>query len=216
MAKKRKKDKKTERQAYGITVLKAADKRVRELRKEHEPSIHGDKFWNSSWIIMDYLESQGLPARARVMEVGCGWGLAGIYCAKNHNARVVGLDADPSVFPYLRLHAEINGVEIETMRCKFEDVKKKELAVQDLVIGADICFWDEMVEPLYKMVRRAIRAGVRQVIIADPGRPPFNEMSDRCVAELGAEVKEWEVEYPVKAEAYLLIAGSLPGQEARQ
>jgi RNA polymerase sigma-70 factor (ECF subfamily) len=43
---------------------------------------------------MDYLEHQGLPRETRVMEVGCGWGLAGIYCAREHGARVTGLDAD--------------------------------------------------------------------------------------------------------------------------
>jgi len=208
--KKKKKDKKTERQAFGITVLKAADKRIRKLKKDHEPAIHGNKFWSSSWAIMDYLEHQGMPPKARVMEVGCGWGLAGIYCAKNHGAKVTGLDADPHVFPYLDLHTEINGVEIETMWSKFEKIKKKDLAKQDILIGADICFWDEMTDPVYKMVKKAVRAGVQQVIIADPGRPPFNEMANRCVVELGAEIKEWEVEDPVKATTFLMIAGSLP------
>lgn len=207
---KKKKEKKTERQAYGITVLKAADSRIRKLKKAHEPSIHGNKFWNSSWAIMDYLEHQGLPRQARVLEVGCGWGLAGIYCAREHGAKVIGLDADPAVFPYLQLHAEINGVELETVEGKFEDIRKKDLARQDVVLGADICFWDDMVEPVYEIVRKAVEAGVQQVIIADPGRPPFNAMSDRCVAEFGAEVKEWEVADPVTAHAYLMIVGSLP------
>lgn len=208
--KKKKKEKKTERQAFGITVLKAADKRIRKLKKDHEPAIHGDKFWSSSWVIMDYLEQQGLPPKTRVMEVGCGWGLAGIYCAKNYGAKVTGLDADPHVFPYLDLHAEINGVEIETTWKKFEDIKKKELAKQDILIGADICFWDELTDPVYNMVSKAVQAGVQQVLIADPGRPPFDEMTNRCIAELGAEVKEWEVKDPVKATAFLMIAGSLP------
>ena len=208
--KKRKKEKETERQAYGITVLKAADKRIRKLKQDHEPSIHGDKFWTSSWAIMDYLEQQGLPKKTRVMEAGCGWGLAGIYCARNHGAIVTGLDADAAVFPYLKLHAEINDVEIEPICSRFEELKKKALARQDVIIGADICFWDEMIEPLFKMVKKAVKAGVQQIIIADPGRPPFNEMSERCVAQFGAEIKEWEVEEPVKASAYLLLIGSLP------
>jgi len=210
MAKKGKKEKKTERQAFGITVLKAADKRIRKLKKEHEPAIHGNKFWSSSWVIMDYLEHQGLPPKTRVMEVGCGWGLAGIYCAKNHGAKVIGLDADPNVFPYLNLHAKINDVKIKTMCSKFEEIKKKDLAKQDILIGADICFWDEMTEPVYNMVSKAVEAGAQQVIIADPGRPPFDKMANRCVTELGAEIKEWKVDDPVKATAFLMIAGSLP------
>jgi predicted nicotinamide N-methyase len=210
MAKKKREEKATQRQAYGITVLKAADARIRRLRKEHEPSIHGNKFWSSSWVIMDYLEHQGLPDKARVLEVGCGWGLAGIYCARKHGARVTGVDADQAVFPYLELHARINEVEIETRCCGFEELTAGELAGQDVVIGADICFWDEMVDPVYRMVRRSVGAGARQVIIADPGRPPFSLMSERCARELGGEIKEWEVDGQVKASAYLLIVGSLP------
>lgn len=216
MARKKATARSTERHAFGITVLKAADHRVRRLKQEHEPSIHGNKVWTSSWAVIDYLEYQGLPASARVMEVGCGWGLAGIYCARRHGARVVGVDADEAVFPYLRLHAEINGVEIETRCRRFEELNADDLAGLDVLIGADICFWDEMTEPVHQLVREAVRQGVQQVIVADPGRPPFTRMSERCVTELDAEVKEWEVDTPVRASAYLMIVGSLPQRRRRK
>ena len=210
MAKKKKSEKQTERQAYGITVLKAAHPEVRRLKKDHDPEIHGNKFWNSSWLIMDYFERQGLPQKARVMEVGCGWGLAGIYCAKTHGARVTGMDADPRVFPYLKLHAAINDVKIKTMEARFEDMKRKKLARQDVILGADICFWDSLIDPLYKLIRKAIRAGVQQIIVADPGRPPFDEVCNRCTAEFNSVVKQWSVAEPVRSNGYLLIVGALP------
>ena len=210
MAKKKKKDKQTARQAYGITVLKAADPRIRKLKKDYTPFIHGNKFWNSSWCVMDFLARQGLPQEANVLEIGCGWGLAGMYCAKNHGANVLGMDADSAVFPYLKLHAEINDVEVGTWGCKFEKVKKKDLKGTNLIIGADICFWDEMVDPVYKLIKKAMKVGVGQVIVADPGRPPFHALSEKVVKKFGGEVKEWEVDEEIKAEAYLLIAGSLP------
>ena len=210
MAKKKKKEKETTRQAYGITVLKASDKRVRQLKKNFTPFIHGNKFWNSSWCVMDFLSQQGLPSESRVLEIGCGWGLAGMYCAKNHGAEVRGMDADSAVFPYLNLHAEVNEVEIETWPCKFENVKKKDLKGTNLIIGADICFWDEMVEPVYKLIKKAMKVGVGQVIIADPGRPPFHALSEKVIKKFGGEVKEWKIDEEVNAEAFLLIAGSLP------
>lgn len=216
MARKKATAKSTERHAFGITVLKAADHRVRRLKQEHEPSIHGNKMWTSSWAVMDYFEYQGLPPATRVMEVGCGWGLAGIYCARRYGARVVGVDADEAVFPYLQLHAGINGVEIETRCRRFEELSAADLAGQDVLIGADICFWDEMTDPVHQLVREAVRQGVQQVIVADPGRPPFTRMSERCVAELDAEVKEWEVDAPVRASAYLMIVGSLPQPQRRK
>ena len=186
-------------------TLKCAPK-----KRSTKPCIHGNKFWNSSWCVMDFLSHQGLPPKARVLDIGCGWGLAGIYCAKNHGANVTGMDADAAVFPYLQLHAEINDVEIETWRCKFENVKKKHLRQTNLIIGADICFWDDMVSPLYKLIKKAIEVEVGQIIIADPGRPPFHSLSEKVIEKLGGELKEWEINGEVKADAYLLIAGTLP------
>ena len=147
MAKTKKKNKQTARQAYGITVLKAADPRIRKLKKDYTPFIHGNKFWNSSWCVMDFLARQGLPQEANVLEIGCGWGLAGMYCAKNHSANVLGMDADSAVFPYLKLHAEINDVEVGTWRCKFEKVKKKDLKGTNLIIGADTVSYTHLTLP---------------------------------------------------------------------
>jgi predicted nicotinamide N-methyase len=209
MAKKNKKGKSTERHAFGITMLKASDARVRKLKKQYEPFIHGNKIWNSSWCIMDFLQHQNLPKGSKVLEAGCGWGPTGIFCAKHFGAQVRAMDADSAVFPYLELHAKINDVEIETWRCKFEKVKRKDLAGTRLVLGADVCFWDEMVDPIYKLIKKSINAGVDQIVIADPGRPPFHKMSDRVIKKLGGEVKQWKVDDEVKASAYLLIVGSL-------
>ena len=206
MGKKKKKEKDTTRQAYGITVLKAADPRVRTLKKNYTPFIHGNKFWNSSWCVMDLLARQGLPQGSRVLEIGRGWGLAGMYCAKNHGATVRGMDADSAVFPYLQLHAEINRVEVETWRCKFEKVKKKDLEGTNLIIGADICFWDEMTRQLFNLIKRAKKAGVKQVMISDPCRPPFSELASRCQEKLNqVEVVEKFLKRPVNASGEILI-----------
>jgi predicted nicotinamide N-methyase len=208
--KKSKAAKSAQRTAYGVTILKSNHSRVRALKKDHEPEIHGNKFWNSSYLIMDYLDRQGIPEGAKVMEVGCGWGLLGIYCAKKHDAEVVGVDADDKVFPYLHLHAEVNGVTMQTRKARFESLTKRHMAGTTMVLGADICFWDELVDPLYRMIRKAVKAGVEQVIIADPGRPPFDEVCEKAEAKFDAEVKEWEVKRPVTAHGWLLIVGSLP------
>ena len=61
------------------------------------------------------------------MEVGCGWGLLGIYCAKKYGARVTGVDIDSEVFPYLNLHAEINQVEISTLKKGYDGLRGNHL-----------------------------------------------------------------------------------------
>ena len=56
MAKKKKTPKTNERHAFDLTILKASHPRVRQLKKDHEPELHGDKFWGSSYLLMDFLE----------------------------------------------------------------------------------------------------------------------------------------------------------------
>lgn len=130
------------------------------------------------------------------MEVGCGWGLAGIYCAKKHGAMVTSVDIDPDVFPYLCVHAEINKVNIATMNNGFDDLTIRNLRGIDVLIGADICFWDNMVDPLKRLIRRALRAGVRLMLIADPGRSTFDEIADYFVEKQRGEILEWATRSP--------------------
>jgi cyclopropane fatty-acyl-phospholipid synthase-like methyltransferase len=101
---------------------------------------------------MAYLQQQGLPTSAHVLDLGCGWGLVGIYCAKTFNAQVTGLDTNAAVFPYLSLHARLNGVHLQTWQRSFAQVKPQELTTFDVIVGADICFWEELADPLYDLV----------------------------------------------------------------
>ena len=145
---------------------------------------------------MDYLKRRGLTKGSRVVEIGCGWGLTGIFCAKNYDAVVTGVDRDPDVFPYLRLHAEINGVELHTLRKAFGGLERGHLRGIDMIVGADICYWDSMVLSLKRLVGRALREKVSLLLIADPGRPPFEILAGYCEKKWGAEVLDWTIHRP--------------------
>jgi len=155
-------------------------------------------------VLLDYLHQHGIPRRARVLELGCGWGLVGIACAKIFQAQVIGLDADAAVFPYLQLHAQFNKVSITTRQGTFADLTPQELAAFDLIVGADICFWEELVDPLYWLVRHGVAAGVAEILVADPGRPPFDELCARCVQQGDAEVLTWATATPVTESGRIL------------
>jgi len=196
------------RRAYGVKILNSNHPEIRRLKSEgHQAEIHGNKFWNSSFLIMDYLKKHPLKKNVRVLEVGCGWGLLGIYCAKQFNARVTSTDADKNVLPYLDLHAEINGVKITGKRMTFQQLTVEKLKSYDVILGADICFWDEMADLLYNLIGRAMKAGVKQVMISDPCRPPFSDLADRCKAKYGdnTEVVEKWLTRPVHASGEILI-----------
>lgn len=177
------------RQAYGVTSLTSRHPDLRRLKKEQtEPSLHGNKLWGSCYLMMEYLEQNPLEQGSKVMDIGCGWGLGSIYCAKTFGAVVTGVDADPAVFPFLNLLAAHNQVSIQTQTQRFEQISQQELAKFDVIIGADICFWDELAENVYRLIARAIKAGVSRIILTDPQRPPFTAMAERCVERHYAEL----------------------------
>ncbi|MFD1216511.1 MULTISPECIES: class I SAM-dependent methyltransferase [Microbulbifer] len=196
------------RRMHGLTIRKNAHPDMRKLRREAgEASLHGNKFWRSSCLTMDYLKKHPLKKGARVLDLGCGWGLGGIYCAKAFDAEVTALDADKSVFPFAEYHAELNKVEITTWQCRYEKVTQKELANFDAVIGTDICFWDKLEAPLYNLTRRALRAGVGRVMLVDPGRSPFRSLAQRAEEKLDAQYFEWQTSRPMKASGCIMLAG---------
>ena len=193
-------------EAYGVITLQASHKEIRKLKKSADaPSIHGTKLWGSSYMLMDYLQKNPPSKKEKILELGCGWGVAGIHCAKHYKANVTGVDADPAVFPYLRLFAEYNNVSIEEKVAYFEKLSAKYLGSFDTIIAADICFWDELGETVYKLIKRAIKGGTKRIIMADPGRPPFTDMAEKCVEKYYAEFLDYDVSKPKKATGYLLV-----------
>jgi len=63
---------KTMIRAYGLRVLLSGHPEVRRLKSLHISSFHGNKFWTSGWLLMEFFSRRGLPERTRVLDVGCG------------------------------------------------------------------------------------------------------------------------------------------------
>jgi predicted nicotinamide N-methyase len=144
------------------------------------------------------------------MELGCGWGLAGIFCAKNRQAEVTSVDIDEEVFPYLRMHTQLNHVEVSTMHLGFDDLAGDQLKGIDVLIGADICFLDSLADSLKGLIGRALREGVQSVVIADPGRTSFEKLGRHFVREMRGEVRGRSVSRPYPIEGRILRIGAPP------
>ena len=190
----------------GLKIYKKKHKTIKKLLKESSvPEIHGDKVWFSSYLIHDYLLENPPKKKANIMEIGCGWGILALHCSKDFKANVVAVDADKNVFPFLDKHAKLNKVKVTTLVSRYENLKASLLAEQDMILGGDICFWNELIEPLYKLIKKALKNGVGTIIIADPGRSPFMKLAKRCKKEFDAELVEVEMTDPYKEDGYLLI-----------
>ncbi len=185
------------RDIFGIIVRKNSHRDIRRLKRAGGvASIHGNKYWHSTSLMLDYLQAFPPQDGCRILEIGCGWGISGIYCAKQHQAHVVALDADDAVFPYLHYHAALNGVAITTVKKRYDQVTKAMLADFDMVIASDICFWDEMTQPLTHLIHRCYQAGVSRVFMTDPGRQPFRHMAEVCAETYDAVYEQWSVAHP--------------------
>ena len=178
-------------QAYGIYLLENRHRLVRGLKRLYSPSVHGHKTWRSSFVLMDYLEHYPARHGSQVMEIGCGWGPVSVYCAHAMKAKVTGVDMDRQVFPFMEVLAAINDVEVKPLCRRFERLKGAELGQASLIVGSDICFWDSLITPVFNLINRALRNGTRRVVIADPGRPTFYELVDRCADRFRANLTEW-------------------------
>ena len=73
---------------------------------------------------------------------------------------MTGADIDRNVLPYGMFHAEINNVNVDFIQKGFEQLTKKDLENYDIILGADICFWDDMTNLLKNLILRAKKAGV--------------------------------------------------------
>ncbi len=194
------------RQFRGVTMPTASHPAIRRVRRQGNlPSIHGNKLWKSSCLLIDYLHKHPPTHHQRVLDVGCGWGIGGIWCAKQFGSRVTSVDADPDVFPFLEEVATLNKVTTEPLVSRFEALTTRQLAQYDVLIAADICFWDELVRPVYNMVNRAVRAGVKHIYIADPERSTFLEVADRCVEKHCADLLEWRTSGSISARGAIMV-----------
>lgn len=194
-------------EAHGVIAVNSRHAGVRRLRRQgHIPTIHGTKVWRSSFALMEYFEDFPLPNKAKVVDVGCGWGILSIYLAKHFQANVLAVDADEAVGPYLDLQCELNNVSsVNFQHNTLQKLNSTHFNDVHTVIGSDICFWDELMRPLHAMIQRALNAGAEQIIIADPGRDPFWALTELCDKNLNVEVLKQTTEEPYPTSKHLLI-----------
>ena len=185
-----------ETHAYGVALLHGNHKKILPLKRRYKPTEHGHRVWPMSWLLIDYLEKTQWVANKRVLDVGCGWGLMGIYCAKEQGAVVTCADIDEAVGPYVETMAEANTTEVRYLPLGIDMLQRDFLQTVDVIISADICYSEDLIDSLRRLILRAKKAAVQHVLIADPGRWPFEDLCRLFARKKGVEIIEWRTHAP--------------------
>jgi predicted nicotinamide N-methyase len=193
-----------ETRAHGVTLLHGNHKKIVPLKKSYTPTEHGHKVWPTSWLLIDYLEKTRLVSDKRVMDLGCGWGLSGIYCAKEQGAQVICVDIDAAVEPYVNVMAKVNKVQVQYCNLGIEHIPRSLLHNVDVIIASDICFCDSLIDPLRRLIQRAKKACVEHILISDPGRWPFDDLCELFARKKGVELIAWQTEEPSSVNGTIL------------
>jgi predicted nicotinamide N-methyase len=127
--------------------------------------------WCSSVTLAGDLRARPAMAGMRVLELGCGLGLAGIAAAQAGGA-VTLTDYEEDALLFARCNVQANLTLEEQTRVKIMPMDWRTTggdATYDLVIGADIVYERVNFPPILSLLRRAVRPG-GVVLIADPDR----------------------------------------------
>ena len=182
----------TTKEIHGVMYYTGAHPKVRpHCRGNKRPTHFGNKIWATSLVVLDHFEkTQQELAGKRVLEIGCGWGLIGVYLAKRLRCRVTCSDIDENVLPIVHLHAELNDTAISTKRASFAQLDTDYLSNFSVIVGVEICYSEEVAQEIVEMIGRARKTNVSQILIADPGRPDFDTCKDYCAAHFRTDVTQ--------------------------
>ncbi len=190
--------------SHGVTLLLPSHKSIMKLKKESTPTEHGHKVWPTTWLLIDYLKNSCNLKGKRVLDLACGWGLPGIFCVKTSNAKVTWIDTDEKVLPYLKALANENGVVPDFKALDINHVGYSILRDIDIIIASDICFCDSLIDPIRRMINRAKKANVQEIYISDPGRWPFEDLTELLNKKRYVELLDREITAPVSTHGKIL------------
>jgi predicted nicotinamide N-methyase len=124
------------------------------------------ELWPSGIALARFAERFVRPGQ-RVVELGCGLGVASIAAALA-GARVLATDWAADALAFTAENAALNGAAVDTALVRWSEPEPLlELAPWDWVLAADVLYEHRNVAPLLDLLPRL----GRQALLADPGRP---------------------------------------------
>ncbi len=134
--------------------------------------------WPSSIVLTNFMRSYDFSGK-RILEIGCGIGLASLFLNHNH-ADISATDIHPEAEEFLVRNTNLNnGKEIPFERASWDDLNTS-LGKFDLIIGSDLLYEKENISSLAKFINRHTKA-CAHVVIVDPGRGNHAKFSKKMI-----------------------------------
>ncbi len=146
-----------------------AEALICEKSFEHEEFLpYWAELWASAVALAHDVSIRSLRGK-RTLELGCGLGLPSIAAARA-GGRVLATDWSPEAVRATAANAERNDVDIETLRCAWDEANAiVARAPWQLVIASDVLYERRNVDQLLALFPRLVdERGL--VLLADPGR----------------------------------------------
>lgn len=151
---------------------------------------HWADVWPASVAFARHLLRQSATWRdRRVVDLGCGLGVAGIAAAKR-GADVLFADLSDDALEFARFNVAQNDCA-ERARFRRFDWAREDLPECDVLILSDVTYEYKALSALLRHVER-IAAWGGSVHALDPWRPTANDFVDRLERRFDAEVRELE------------------------
>ncbi len=134
--------------------------------------------WNSGEFLAELMASHDIAGK-RILEVGCGIGLASLVL-NQRGADITAMDIHPEAEAFLQENTRINRHRpIPFVRNGWAD-ECPELGLFDLIIGSDLLYERSHVPPLSAFFDQHAANGA-EIILVDPGRGHHAPFSKRMV-----------------------------------
>lgn len=168
-------------------------------------------FWAYPWaagvaLARVILDRPQLVQGLRVLDFGCGGGIASIAAARAGAAQVTANDIDPWALEIVSLSAQHNGVSVSTLLGDLTaDVRSVD--AYNVILCSDLAY-EKQFAPAQRAFLEYAAARGRTVLVADAGRTYFDRAGLQTIAEFTIKVpRDLEGVTERQAVVYALGAG---------
>ncbi len=141
------------------------------------------KIWDASIILADFLAGLPVDRNRRLLEIGCGVGVAGIVAASfGHRVTLTEYNRDAMDF------VQANALENRTQDGPFPEIRRLDWNAPeitepfDMIVGSEVVFKEEDYEPLSRLFQTCLKPS-GEIILAERARETsigfFRRMSPR-------------------------------------